>query len=86
MTPLPSLPGGQKALKLEKNTFFQQNQFLERERSIYPHFLFHILKEEYLGVTFRKKKLWGIPGGKFSTGIFKKKFKNRHFFFDIYQF
>ena len=86
MTPLPSLPGGQKALKLEKNTFFQQNQFLERERSIYPHFFISYFERGIFGRDIPQKKLWGIPGGKFSTGIFKKKFKNRHLFFDIYQF
>ena len=30
--PLPSFQGGKKGVKFEKNTFFQQNQFLEQER------------------------------------------------------
>ena len=38
LTPLGYQPGGQKALKFEKTTFFQQNQSLERERLIYALF------------------------------------------------
>ena len=32
LTPLPSFQGIQKGLKFEKNTFLQQNQFVERKR------------------------------------------------------
>ena len=55
LTPHPSFQGGQKGLKFEKNTFFQQNQFMERKRWVVLIFLLQIPKEEYLGVGFRKK-------------------------------
>ena len=87
MTPLPSLPGGQKALKLEKKTrFFNKINFWSENGRYTPIFFISYFERGIFGRDIPQKKLWGIPGGKFSTGIFKKKFKNRHLFFDIYQF
>ena len=73
LTPLFSFQGGQKGLKFEKNTFFEQNQFLERERWVVPLFLLQILKEECLGLTFRKKN-HGVDRVEKSLRSFKKKF------------
>ena len=72
MTPLPLFQGGQKGLKLEKNTFFQQNQFMERKRSILAHFFISYFERGMFGRDIPQKISWGMGGGKFSTGLFKK--------------
>ena len=55
LTPLPSFQSrGSKRSKIWKSTFFQQNQFMERERSILALFYF----------IFRKRNIWAWHSAK----------------------
>ena len=69
LTPLFSFQGGQKGLKFEKNTFFEQNQFLERERWVVPLFFITDSERGMFGLDIPQKKSWGWQGGKIATVI-----------------
>ena len=80
-TPLPSFLGGQKGLKFEKNTFFQQNQFLERERWVVPLFFITDSERGIIGREITQKKSWGLQVGKKVTVVLKNFFEKKGNFF-----
>ena len=61
LPPLRYQPGGQKALKFEKNTFFHQNPSLEREPSIYALFFIAFSERGMSRHQFHVIKKGGLP-------------------------
>ena len=83
-TPLPWFPGGQKALKLEKKpTFFNKINLLSENGRFRPFFISYFERGMF-GRDIPQKISWGMGGGKFSTGLFKKNWKKSTPFFSIF--
>ena len=86
--PPPLVSRGSKSSKIRKKTrFFNKINLWSENGRFCPFFFISYFERGMFGHDVPQKKSWGKGGGKFSTGLFLKKWKKIDtFFFDYSQF